>query len=601
MEKENSRVASHSYLGLLRNQIDITRVPFSDRGSRIMVFQIPGTSRLYIKLAERLMDLEPGLEDYFHRPPFIDDLRLVDADGNGLDFHLSTSADNLQFRTSIGEFQLVFQDQNTLAFGLPPKKSCGVYFRIREEYLKKNQLTGEPIAIRSLDFATNSHDVMNWTATAGDGIEVKLIVLSNDDCALTLHIGPHDDFNPLVPPFSLMKMNAESRWMDWFDRIPPVADRYREKYVYAWWVLANNLVSPHGYITHEAMMPTKAYYIGLWLWDNALHTLALRHVDIELARNQLRVMLAHQLPDGMLPDVVFDEGIITELDHPFHAAVTKPPILGWAAFKLHESHPDLNFLREIYDPLVRNNNWWMELNDDDGDSLAKYTHPFSSGLDNNPLWDHGMPVESPDINTYLSIQMDCLASFAEALGKNDDAAKWRTRSNSLVERMIEGLWDKDAGLFQALYNGRPVPVVTPFNLYPLWTGKLPKSISDQLIRHLLNPDEFWCEYVIPTVAQNDPAYNHEAMWRGPVWANINYFFIEALQKNGEFDLARMIRDKTLGMIMSNPGIYEYYSSETGRPPQSAAPMFGWTSAVFIELSLQATSELEGSEKLSRRQ
>ena len=44
--------------------------------------------------------------------------------------------------------------------------------------------------------------------------------------------------------------------------------------------------------------------------------------------------------------------------------------------------------------------------------------------------------------------------------------------------------------------------------------------------------------MLPTVARNDPAYNHEAMWRGPVWANINYFFIEALQKNGESDLAR---------------------------------------------------------------
>jgi len=596
MVEESSRVTSYPYPELLRNKIDITRVPFSDRGSRILVFRIPGKNKLYIKLAERLISLEPGLEAYFNRPPFIDDLRFVDVDGNALDFDLTTSAERLQFHTSIGDFQLVFQDQNTLAFGLPPGKTCGLRFRIRKEFCRTTDIDGAFKTIRNVSYATNNPVIKHWTATAGDGIDFNLIVQSHDDCALTLHISPMDDFNPQVPSFSLMKRNAETRWLEWFNKIPPIAEQYREKYVYAWWVMANNLVSPLGYVTHEAMMPTKAYYVGLWLWDNALHSIALRHVDIELARNQLRVMLAHQLSNGMLPDVVFDEGLITELDHPFHAAVTKPPILTWAAIKLHESHPDLNFLGEIYDPLVRCNNWWFELNDDDEDGLVQYNHPFSSGLDNNPLWDHGMPVKSPDINTYLTIQMDCLASIADALGKKGEAVKWRARSNALVDRMIEDLWDKEAGLFQALYNGKPVPVVTPFNLYPLWTGKLPTTIINRLIQHLRNPDEFWCEYVLPTVARNDPAYNHEAMWRGPVWANINYFFIEALQKTGEFDLARELRNKTLELIMANTGIYEYYSSENGKPPLSAAPMFGWTSAVFIELSLQATKELGSGEQ-----
>ena len=359
--------------------------------------------------------------------------------------------------------------------------------------------------------------------------------------------------------------------------------------------MANNLVNPSGFVTHEAMMPTKAFYVGLWLWDSALHALALRYVDIELARNQLRVMLAHQLPSGMLPDVVFDEGLITELDHPFHAAVTKPPILTWVALKLHESHPDLDFLREIYDPLVRCNDWWLNTSENTANGLAQYTHPYSSGLDNSPLWDHGMPAVSPDINTYLSIQMDCLASIAEALGRDREAVKWRRRSRGLVKRMRQLLWDEDAGLFQALCDGTPIPVMTPFNLYPLWTGRLPKAIAKRLIRHLQNPDEFAGEYGIPTVARNDPAYNHEAMWRGPVWANINYFFVEALQRVGEFDFARELRDRTLAMIMANPGIHEYYSSQNGKPSPSAAPMFGWTAAVFIELSIQASTRRDREE------
>ncbi len=47
------------------------------------------------------------------------------------------------------------------------------------------------------------------------------------------------------------------------------------------------------------------------------------------------------------------------IEHPFEAEVTKPPIMAWAALKLHEIDPDLDFLQEIYVPLVRWNAWWF--------------------------------------------------------------------------------------------------------------------------------------------------------------------------------------------------------------------------------------------------
>jgi putative isomerase len=194
--------------------------------------------------------------------------------------------------------------------------------------------------------------------------------------------------------------------------------------------LANNMVSPLGHVKYEAAMPTKAKYIGLWLWDSALHAVALRHIDPKLARDQIRVFLAHQLPDGMLPDVVFDEGVVTEIDHPVHARVTKPPILAWAALKIHQTAPDLDFLREIYLPLTRWNAWWFDQSEEGIHGLAQYNHPYSSGLDDNPLWDEGMPVVSPDLNTYLCLQMKALAQIAAALGLETEAVQWKARSEN---------------------------------------------------------------------------------------------------------------------------------------------------------------------------
>lgn len=575
-------------MNLLQDKIDVTRVPFSDRGSRLLVYKRLDEPALFVKLAERLIRVEPGIESYLRRPPFIDELHFVDEAGDPLEFQIHTSPEMIRFQTRIGDFRLAFQDEETLAIGAPDRVTAGLRFRTRPTHWHAADTGGAIRNVRSVVWnVSNGRAKINRAQGGEDSHVVEFIVRTETDCSITLHIGDEDP--PPQSPFTVIQHNARARWEKWFERAPEVPERWREKYAYAWWVMANNLVSPKGCVTREAMMPTKAFYVGAWLWDSALHAIAFRHVDPELARDQIRVMLDNQLPDGMLPDAIFDEGAVFEIGHPIHARVTKPPILAWAALKVHETDPKAGFLKEIYEPLKRENAWWFEHNDDDRDGIVQYTHPYSSGLDDSPLWDQGMPVESPDINTYLVIQMDSLAKMAEILGRGAEADEWRARSRSLVNRMIEDLWDEEAGSFRALRDEKPIPVTTPFNLFPLWTGRLPGEIAQRLLARLKDPLEFWGAYGLPTVAYNDPAFSPDRMWRGPVWANVNYFLVEALQRIGERELAVELRDKTLNLIASQPGIREYYNSLTGEPPATAAPIFGWTAAVFIDLALQAGS------------
>lgn len=573
-------------LALLRDQIDITRVPFSDRGSRLLVYVRAEQSSLFIKLAERLLTVEPGIESYLKRPALIDNLVFVDERGDAFNFETSTSPEILDFKTEIGGFHLVFQDENSLVFGLPDHTTCGIRFSVRPTHWLQTEFGGALNHVRNVTYGVgNGRIIKNQILNDKDGIAVEFIVQAEADCSITLQIRDKPKLLHGNLPFTTAKEAARDRWEQWFASAPAVSEPFQKKYAYAWWVMANNLISPKGYIKYEAMMPTKAFYVGAWLWDSALHALAFRHVDPELARNQIRVMLANQLPDGMLPDVVFDEGIVAEIDHPIPGRVTKPPILAWAAMKIHEIAPNLDFLKEIYEPLKHWNGWWFEYNDDDKDGIVQYTHPYSSGLDDSPLWDHGTPVESPDINTYLFIQMESLAKIADSIGKHNDANEWRNKADLLLERMIEHLWDEKAGYFHALHDEKPIPVFTPFNLYPLWTGKLPEKLNQHLLAHLTEPASFWGRFGLSTVAYDDPAYSPDKMWRGPVWTNVNYFFVEALQKVGEQQLANELRDKTLNLIASQPGIHEYYNSRTGEPPESAAPIFGWSAATFIDLTL----------------
>jgi len=583
------------YIDLLKDQIDITKAPFSDRGSRLLVFKYPESDSLYVKLAERLTGLQPGLETYRFRPPYIQDLCFINEEGMPLTYHLTTYPHALFFQTHLGLFTVAFRKGDTLAIGLPQGVSAGVRFHVSTKMWQTSETGGTLKAVRNLGYRTNGRVLKNELALEREAYLIEFVVEGGDEVAIHLNIRSDLSLDGEVAPFSETLAAAARRWRDWFDHVPQVSSLYRDKYYYAWWVMGSNLVDPLGYLSYETMMPSKINYVGLWLWDSAMHTLAFRHINPELARNQIRAMLVHQLPDGMLPDAMYDEGVISEVAHPFSGEVTKPPILAWAALKLHEVAPSLDFLREIYHPLVRWNAWWFSMNDDDADGLAQYNHPYSSGLDDSPLWDYGMPAESPDLNTYLCVQMGSLAVMAEALGLHAESAMWRRRAAAIVKRMIHDFWDEEAGLFRAVHNDQPIPVVTPFNLYPLWTGQLPEAIRDRLVAHLVEPDEFWGEYVIPSVARNDSHFDPERMWRGPIWVNVNYVFIEALQQVGEYALAQALLDKTLRLIMRQRGIYEYYNAETGEPPATAAPIFGWTAAVFIDLALQATRNEEGSE------
>ena len=48
------------------------------------------------------------------------------------------------------------------------------------------------------------------------------------------------------------------------------------------------------------------------------------------------------------------------------------------------------------------------------------------------------------------------------------------------------------------------------------------------------------------------------------------------------------RRRTLLMMQNEKDIYEYYHPETGQAPPKAASIFGWSSALFIEMALEET-------------
>lgn len=584
------------YLEMLRDRITLENIPFSDRASRLLVFR--RDHHLMIRLTERWSAWEKEVGHYRQRAPVVNDLVLTDENGTPLDFSLTAYPHLLCLETSRGEFWLAFADEETLYLKIPSGR-LGVTFRVYAANGRTDrrggEFKGDPLhrnTHRNVAYTTNASILENDIAPDQNGyLRVRLRVAANEESGFLLNITPRLGLNRSMPNSEAALVAAERRWHEWFASVPPVDPRYANQYYFAWWILRSGLLSPRFFLTREAMAPSVIHYVGVWQWDAFFHAIAYRHIDSRLAENQLRVVLDHQREDGMIPDAVHDEGIVTNVATPLNpqeAEVTKPPLVAWAAWKLYTSSGNRDFLDEVYEPIVRWNNWWLEKNDSDHDGVIEYNHPYSSGLDDSPLWDEGMPVESPDINTYLVLQAEALSKMALTLGLEQDAAIWNERAAERVQLMIDHLWDPQAGVFWAMRDHKRIPVLTPFNLYPLITGRLDRAMADRLVEHLLSPDEFWANFPIATVARNDPKYDPERMWRGPSWMNINYLFIEGLMRSGYPDVARSLRDKTLDLMMRHNDIYEYYNPETSDPPPSAASVFGWSSAVFIDLAIQAS-------------
>jgi hypothetical protein len=574
-------------LALLADRVDLTVVPFTDRGSRLLLFADPDRTRFHIRICERWPRLDYVEGDYRARRPMIRDLHLTDGEGHPLPWVLHTAPHRLDLLTPRGPVTVVFADPEVLLLTLPPGR-VGVRCAVRAEWAAPDARGARFRGARNVALTTNARILQATVERQNLYYLVDLRVDAGTAAAVSINITPRLGFSRGLHPQQAIQ-ESERQWRRWFEAVPPVAPRYHRVYYYAWWVMRAGLISSRYYLTREAMVPSKVRYVGVWQWDAFFHALAYRYVDARLAADQFRIFIDHQRPDGMLPDAVYDEGVIDHLAYPVDAPVTKPPLAGWAAWKVYQVTGDTDFLAELYAPLSQWTEWWFSHSDQDRDGVPDYAHPYSSGMDDSPLWDEGMPVESPDLATYLVLQMDALGRMARTLGLDADADRWAERADELVRRMVAHFYDPDAGVFWAVrptQDHRRVEVLTPVSLIPLATGRLDRAVADRLVARLVDPAQFWPRYPIPTVALSDPRYAPTQMWRGPVWANINSLWVDALLAAGFPDVARALVDRTLQMADGYWDLPEYYHPETGLPPAGAAPSQGWTAATVIDLAIR---------------
>lgn len=394
-------------------------------------------------------------------------------------------------------------------------------------------------------------------------------------------------------------------WDEWFARTPVVRDDLADMTAFCWWVLGANIVSLPGRGA-RAVVPSKIGYVGLWQWDAYFIASGLRHGDPELAREQLELAFAFPTADGQLPDVVHDEGVLASSDDlppgdrdnlrragsaiadpSAPIPLTKPPLAAWALRRLEGLVDDPAWFDAAWKTVARSQEWWFAHSDLDGDGMPEYGHPYSSGLDDSPVFDAELPVASPDLAAYLILQDDLLAARARSVGDTAGAERFAARASRTLE-LLEGMWDESAGFFRSSGAGKPVDAEAVVSLLPLLTGRLPGRYVAGILAALDDPERFATTWTVPTVAQRDPDYSDERMWRGPVWVNVNALLAEGLAVSGHADRSRALIEQTLRLVQHGGGPHEYFNPATGEKARTATTAFGWSAALFIDLAVQVS-------------
>jgi putative isomerase len=555
-----------AHLARLDGAFDLRVTPFTDALSRMLLSA--GDDGFRVRLAE----YETPAADR----ELLSGLALATGDGAAVPATIRAGAHRVELATDHGPGTITMLDPDRLACYPPP----GLTVRF----------TPSPAAMP---------DRTGWRIPLdGPAIREAWITTTDKGTLLVSTVPPGDQ---PVPSREVAESAARETWTRWLDAAPPVDPRWEMPYARALAVLRMNRIAVTAAPGRIGICPSKQGYVALWNWDSYFHALGLRHLDPGLAAEQILLLLDRQLPNGMLPDVLHDRGIIATVgDLPpeeqtgfapwllpepdrLDVEVTKPPLTAWAALRVADSLGDPAFLRHVYEPILRSQRWWIATCDRDGNGLYEYRHPFTHA-DDSPLWDGGGPLESPDLTAYLAMQWDDLAVIADRIGRPADALTHRAAAAGLASRLVAQRWDPVSGRFRATLNGRDVPADTPFNLMPLITGRLPRDVAHRTVATLFDPARFWTQHPVPSVSVADPAFTRSRMWRGPVWMNVNRLLIEALERSGLHRERAMLAERTLELALTQDDLLEYWDPIGNERPPRAAGMFGWSAGVVVDLA-----------------
>jgi hypothetical protein len=276
---------------------------------------------------------------------------------------------------------------------------------------------------------------------------------------------------------------------------------------------------------------------------------------------------------------------------------SQPPVGSYIVWKIYEKYKEKWLLEEVFDELLSWNRWWESKRDVDGylcwgsnldyaekmpQSLSKQINTkqaamWESGLDNSPMYDEAVfdtenhKLLLADVGLMSMYVLDCqhLSKIAKELGKYDIKNELEKRAEKYSKKLTS-LYNEKSGIFlnKNLKTGKLSHKLSPTLFYPLLTGVASQKQAERMIKeHFYNPDEFWGEWIMPSIARNDSAFKDNDYWRGRIWAPMNFLVYCGMRNYNVPDARKDMVEKSAKLILKSWNgehhVYENNNSVTG--------------------------------------
>ncbi|GAB4374735.1 MAG: hypothetical protein Kow0042_19570 [Calditrichia bacterium] len=317
---------------------------------------------------------------------------------------------------------------------------------------------------------------------------------------------------------------------------------------------------------------------GGQVFHESLTMLAYAYLDPLSAMNSQRVYLERQWPDGYIN---YRTGPYLNETIPYNGQfTTSAPWFNWENWEIFQIAADTAFLGEAYQSGKLFYQYWLNNRDADGDGLCEWgAHAVLECVRDGQVavWDQvGWPsnFECLDLNCLLVSEAAALAEMAERLGLSNEAQQWRQEAAARSDSINKYMWDAQTGFYYHVdKTDHDFSFNSPNDLkrqeiigfLPLWAGVADSQQAVQLVQHLTNPDKFWRNFGVPTLAADDPYYSPMGYWNGPVWVQWEYLIFRGLLRYGYSDLAAQLAERmfqnVIYQLKENHWFWELYSPD----------------------------------------
>lgn len=391
-------------------------------------------------------------------------------------------------------------------------------------------------------------------------------------------------------------------WFNFLSKLSPRSSqtKFRER-IYK--LMLKNRRVTDGY---QFTVPSPDTYPYQWFWDSCFHSIILSYFNIEDSKKEILSLLSRQFKNGLIPHMIYWDAKVKStfpkikwgLDGT--SSITQPPMVAYAVWEIYQKDKGKEFLAGVYPGLYHYYRYLLSERDPRENHLVGILSPDESGEDNSPRFDipQGLPakhtiyesnakrfqlaeqnikcdfdapfcmknffwVKDVPFNAITIRNLEIMAGIAEVLEFKEDVEFFRKKKKQMVGAMKKLMFED--GLCWSTYGEdyKKIKVKTWAIFAPLFAGILSPEEASDLVKKEFYGQDFKTRFMMPTVSTDEPAFDPDGFWRGPVWIGTNWFVYKGLVDYGFFEEAEMLKRASMELLEKS-GFREYFNPLTGK-------------------------------------